>query len=627
MKLRQISVEHRATVLRVLLAAAIFALAFIVSAYVGRGSPLGFFGTLGGCGVIALWVTRGPAPAARTLLAAGFAVGTMGALLGMFFGDAAFPNYLIAIGVTLFGAAIAIESVDWPRIRRALRAARDVATNRPGLSSRPFVTVSIALLAISTLAVLAATVAPNRVWPFELIRFALGAHLAYGNPLLLRFGVVVDAILGAFFVYALLRPRHGRGAALFAALLWMIVGPRIAIVWLLPLPTFVVPAFAYALTRLLAHRSAATVSAVVVIAAASAAFSPALALAQLVLVFAMSVAARGKGTIAPVILSLIAGTVGYAFHLAPHPMIASMVSPHLDLGLRMTGADGSWPWELLYPAVDSAILQSLTPAILTGIGRGGNVLVMSCGIGWGVLLLAVAAWSAKSRAVARESQWWLTGLIAVVLALPSHAYGVPLPTPAEFIQLLGGSADVTPIAAKLLLAIAVTMLAGGMVSRIVLGGNPVALPIAALLLFAMPATSAFSIDTRTASSSASLAYAARRGAPLLIAPSYERGDWAWRYADYASRGLDRRLIAIDAATAALQMARRRAPATLLLEDPAAARARIGGPFGGLAIVPAAFEASSDDAGPLGLTACVGGYSLVRLFPAQGVYARKPACRS
>lgn len=625
MNLRHLLTAHRATVLRVSAVVALFALAFIVSAYVGRGSTLGFLGALGGCGLIALWVTRGFAPAARALLAAGLAVGIAGALFGMAFGDAAFPNYLVAVGIVLFAAAILADAADWARIKRALRFGGDIVANRYGLRARSFVVAAVVVLGLSAVAVFAATAAPSRIWPFEIVRFAAGAHRAYGNPTLLRFGVILDALLGALAVYALVRPRHGRGAALFAAVLWTVIGPRMAIVWLLPLPTFVIPAFAYVFERFLAQRSRAIVV-VAAIVGVSALFSPALALAQLGVALAMAVAARETRALVPVIIGLVVGAIGCALHLVPHPTLASMVSPGLDRGLRMSGADGSWPWETLYPAVDAAFLQSLTPAILTGVGRGGNVLVMSFGIGWGLLVLAAAAWCATPRASSREPQWWLAGLIALGLGLPSHAYGVPLPTPSEFVQAVGGSAIWTPVAAKLLLAFAVTMLAGGLVARIARGGNPVLLPIAALLLFAVPATGAFSIDTQTAPSSASLADAARLGSPLVIAPSYERDDWAWRYAAYASRRLDRRLSTLDAVATVPQSRRAPAPAALLVEDPATARAQPGGPFRGLAIVPAAFEAPSTETGPRTLTACIGGYSLVRLFPSQAVYARKPACR-
>jgi len=148
---------------------------------------------------------------------------------------------------------------------------------------------------------------------------------------------------------------------------------------------------------------------------------------------------------------------GAAFALLAGSLIrppATLVAAPLDDPLRLVGADGVWPWLLLVPSLTSGIYSGLGSLLLGASGFAGNALWVTAAPGWALVAALIAGLTLR-RAAPRAARAALAVVLAVVyLALPSHIFSVPLPTPAEVTYLAGGSGWLASSAALALVAVA-----------------------------------------------------------------------------------------------------------------------------------------------------------------------------
>lgn len=611
---------------RVAIAGSVAVALILTLALAGAGSTWRLLVLMLAIALVVAWVRRGrnPRTAARAILALAVGAGLTSTLLGALFGDKALPNDLAALAVALLGVAIVIDAAGWSVAGRLGARTRDIMLHRARLPVAAIGWSCVGLLAFSAIALLAGTSLGWHVWPYRIAQLAFRGTRAYAPGDLLGLLSALDGLIGALSVFALARKQAlSPPAAAFAALAWLVAGPRVAVAWLTPLPTFAVPALALGLT-LRARRSAVRpMLAEGALLALCAAYAPAVALAAFGAAFALAWSYRRFALLGPALLGLLAGSVLFTSGALPHPLLGPMVSPALDPSLRAAGADGIWPWELLYPAVDAALFAPLTRDILAGLGRGGNVLWLAGGVGWGALLAMIFAAATRQRPAVSLRAWWLVVGLGAVLVLPSHAHGVPLPTPAAFAELLGASAGLTLVAGKLLLAIGMASIVGEAFARIARFGNPWLQVIVTVTLLATPAFSAYSVDIRYSGLRGALLEAQSLGTPTLVAPSLTRGDWAWRYAAYLARGHRAKLVTLPVALAGGPGGFEVASAVVVAPD--AALARQSGPFAALVVVPRAFERNRGRELPTELPTCFSALHLLRVLPRQGVYRAGRGC--
>jgi hypothetical protein len=149
---------------------------------------------------------------------------------------------------------------------------------------------------------------------------------------------------------------------------------------------------------------------------------------------------------------------GAALALLPGSLIrlpATLVAAPLDEPLRLVGADGVWPWLLLVPSLTSGIYSGLGSLLVGASGFAGNALWVTAAPGWALVAALIAAGLTLRRTAPRATRAALAVALAVVyLALPSHIFSVPLPTPAEVTYLAGGSGWLASSAALALVAVA-----------------------------------------------------------------------------------------------------------------------------------------------------------------------------
>ncbi len=208
---------------------------------------------------------------------------------------------------------------------------------------------------------------------------------------------------------------------------------------------------------------------------------------------------RPEGTVRQALVRgfALGALAGVGLALVPGSVIrppATLVAQPLDGALRLVGGDGVWPWGLLLPSLTSGIFSGLSSLLLGAFGYVGNALWVAAAPGWALLAGLVAAALAFRRSAPRATRAGAAAVLTVVfLALPSHLFSVPLPTPAELTYLVGGSGWLASSAALALVAVAA--LAGAAVLNLC-AQRPgrrlaVALGLGLLLLDADPSAALF----------------------------------------------------------------------------------------------------------------------------------------
>lgn len=266
-----------------------------------------------------------------------------------------------------------------------------------------------------------------------------------------------DAVAGGLLIFACARALGSRslfGAA--AGIAWIAAGSRLGPQFWAVTPTFVVPLYAFALAAMPAGRRPLAAGS---IAAATGLFSWPLLVPLAVLTLGYALWCPDRAARATLLRGVALGTViGVVLAVVPGSLVrppATIVAAPIDAPLRLVGGDGVWPWTLLLPSVTSALFGGTATALLSALGFAGNALFVTAAPGWTLTAaLAAAAVAYRRRAPRAVRAGAGVALAVMFLALPSHAFAVPLPTPAELTYLAGASGWLASSAALALACLA-----------------------------------------------------------------------------------------------------------------------------------------------------------------------------
>jgi len=311
-----------------------------------------------------------------------------------------------------------------------------------------------------------------------------------------KVAIIADSLAGGILLGAAASAFGARRAfAVAAGVAWIAAYARLGPVLWNATPTFVVPLYVFVLSP--AGPSRRRLGAGLVAAFAGLLYWP-LLVPLSVLTFGwwlwMPDAAERRdvgrafafGALAGAILALLPGSL-----IRPP---ATLVAAPLDGPLRLLGADGVWPWLLFLPSVTSGIYGGLASLLLGASGFAGNALWVTAAPGWALVAALIVAGLTLGRTAPRALRAASAVVLAVVyLALPSHIFSVPLPTPAEAAYVAGGSGWLASSAALALVAVAA--LAGAAVVEFFAGRRGRRLAAAAglvlVLLDACPSAALF----------------------------------------------------------------------------------------------------------------------------------------
>jgi hypothetical protein len=299
---------------------------------------------------------------------------------------------------------------------------------------------------------------------------------------------LLDGFFGAavIYVWCRTRMRGGFAVAIVPAMMWLVAGSRLGFTFMQPLPTFLIPVSAWVMLSGRHRPSLERILPMIGIVTIDGIVSPGLLVPVVVFAIAgMLTRSRQSpivsATFAGAIIAILYDRVFGAFIDLPQTIVAR----DIDAQLRLISGDGTWPWMALFPALTSGIFGPLFEHIYPIVGVIGNHLRENAEIGTAAIFALVVAFLTKSRNddVARvdERTMFVVILISAYAALPSHLFGVPLPTPAWLSFAYGSSGWLAP-AAELSLTLGVVLLARNGVERLVESPNFVGYAFLILLL-------------------------------------------------------------------------------------------------------------------------------------------------
>uniref|UniRef100_E6Q518 Uncharacterized protein n=1 Tax=mine drainage metagenome TaxID=410659 RepID=E6Q518_9ZZZZ len=387
-------------------------------------------------------------------------------------------------------------------------------------------------LALGAAAVLIGTLLPDARWPFQLA--------APYDPHLLALSNFLDALLGALLLYLALRRSCGRFAASIGALLWIVAGPRVAATWAHPFPSFLLPALLAVWS--LFPRGPVRHTSLLALAVLAGLLSPAMAIA-VALVAAVMIGSENRSLRGSALVLLGAG-LGVFLHLhflGERGGAMLMVAQHADIALRSVGGDGFWPWEILFPAIDMFGGSTLLPASLLATGHTGNLLLLSSGIGYGLLLFVVLGLrrypeNPANRANPVQRSLLLLVVLGAAIGLPSHAAGIALPTLTHLIEALGGSPWWAATAGKCVIAFALVVLATQSARSVLLAMPALAAVVLVLLAAAVVPNPMLRVPT-LGTPLADALNATRSGSQAVVLLLRDPDSWTARYARAIAPGL------------------------------------------------------------------------------------------
>jgi hypothetical protein len=261
--------------------------------------------------------------------------------------------------------------------------------------------------------------------PAELLQFAaLGSGLAARAAIVL---VWFDALASGVLTYVVLRRRQlSVAASLFGATAWLLAGGRLAPQASGFQPTLLLPAALLA-WEIIGRRGAFVAAGM---ALAISFIAPQLFVPTIILI-AADCYARGMPSRRTLGALATAFAVGFGFLLVRIALFVPpgfIVGPTADAMLRLTGGDGAYPWEWLYPGPIGATFGDLAYSVQSLLGHFGNTWQRSVSAGWAVLLLAAAGMFHVLRYRPDLRRFMVCGLLlSMYAALPSHVGGIPIP--------------------------------------------------------------------------------------------------------------------------------------------------------------------------------------------------------
>jgi hypothetical protein len=423
-----------------------------------------FLGTLSACGVLLVVLavrhkeTR-TIPFATTFLWAAVAFACLCALLAPL-GDPAISGASLAALLFLLAAFIA-RAIPFARLR--LRPAATVSLNpareRTVAATFDFVYAGITAGAgLILLVVLGGALRPQfGLFTTASLDVNFGGYQATLGLGAAKLAILADSLAGGLLLGAAARAFGVRRTfAVAAGIAWIAAYARLGPALWNATPTFVVPLYAFVLSP--AGGSRRPLWAGLVATLAGLLYWPLLVPLGVLtlgsLIWGSEIADR-RTVARGFALGALAGA---ALAVAPGSVIrppATLVAQPLDGSLRLVGADGVWPWLLLLPSLTSGIFGGLSSSLLGAFGFVGNALWVAAAPGWALLAGLVAGALAFRRSAPRAIRAGAAILLAVAfLALPSHVFSVPLPTPAELTYLAGNSGWLASSAALALVAVA-----------------------------------------------------------------------------------------------------------------------------------------------------------------------------
>ena len=387
----------------------------------------------------------------------------------------------------------------------------------------------------------AESMAPHVVWGSGTLAQLWWLAEPGHSPLLWKAALLTDALVGAAVVYAcalaLGAPRLGAG---LGALLWAIAPARLAPEALHLAPTFLLPLAFWCALKAATGRSTAWSVAAGACFAAALVSAPALAVAMAVVALAALAAVprthallQSRQTLAwTLALPLIVAILGHSQILRALTNEGTMVGASVADTLRATGADGAYPWEFFMPSLLSGVFAPLVIAFFRATLHWGHVYSVAIAPGWSALLLSSLPWL-LGRARGPSRTWRFAAVcvaFSLIVALPSHSYGVPLPSLTAALAVVSdkfaGGAQMAlgaTFAVVLLAAMGVGALRAAPATR-----TGLILGVACAVLVVLDAVPNFALLTRPDQSPISRAVAwgvrASPGSPIALYPFVGRDE-------------------------------------------------------------------------------------------------------
>lgn len=320
---------------------------------------------------------------------------------------------------------VALEVLTFVALLRALRVLAQFADfGHFPLWNRASVVCICALAVVSAAFTVARLASTDDVFGDGTVILMLSSVRATVASHLVNLAVILDALLGSFMAFEIARRRGLRfPASVFLGVAWGLAGGRIAQQTSMFVPTFIVP-LSLAYWRTLG--AAQLVFASIVIAC----LSRELWLASAIVVVADALSSAGdRKSCAPLKVAALVG--GFSAIFVPQTLFHSpsyLIGPTADGVVTANGGDGAYPWEWLFPSPVSNVLSGVTLALRGASSHMGNIYAQSVAAGWGVLFLVTVSMFHAIMGDARLRRFAsIAVLCAIVAALPSHAFGVPIP--------------------------------------------------------------------------------------------------------------------------------------------------------------------------------------------------------
>lgn len=305
--------------------------------------------------------------------------------------------------------------------------------------------------------------------------------------------ILADTIAGGALTFGAARARGAQGMfAAIAALFWVVAAGRLGPTLAHFTPTFVVPLFALVLWRPVNRGNEGRWMLVGGTALLAGLLYAPLLLPCAILLIAWYVERRSAAgstesrdaTVALAFLACAAAAVLFAIFFGSLVRLpATIISSALDARIRLIGGDGTWPWQALYPALTSDAFGTAAQLLYRSTAYVGNALWENNSLGWSLAATSIVGLICfRKEDRAKTASFFTAAGISLLCALPSHTFGVPLPTPAELSYVLGNSGWIAP-AASLSLVLATAIFASSTLTRLVENGRLRTTAILLVILF------------------------------------------------------------------------------------------------------------------------------------------------